>query len=408
MIRILVLLFSFFVLNFSPVFSDTNQDTLPIGNSKYKFFMSKIEKNQIIETSTNKVVSISDIVNKNFATDVFIIGEYHDNYECHKFQKEFIEALHRKYPKIVVGFEFFLRNQNSILERWSAGNITEDELLKKVGWYKRNSLSYGYTKMIMDVIKKNKIKAIGLNIDRKIVHKVATMGLKSLSKEERRLFPTINIYNREHEYFIKTIFAKIAIQVPLWFKNMYNAQKCWDVIMAESMRKILSMKKYKNYKGVIIAGSAHVTYKLGIPFRYKAAKKSLRSTTIVPVHLPLKKDKSEGQGMSPMMKMIAGNLKPVAIFSRGLGDYIFSVPQSDRSYFPVLGIRGSLNNNQFVISKVNNGSIAEKNGIKKGDIIISINGNKMTSIEQLRLLMLKKNWNDLIGFKIIKNIKIEK
>jgi S1-C subfamily serine protease len=91
-----------------------------------------------------------------------------------------------------------------------------------------------------------------------------------------------------------------------------------------------------------------------------------------------------------------------------LGDYIFSVPQSDRSYFPVLGIRGSLNNNQFVISKVNNGSIAEKNGIKKGDIIISINGNKMTSIEQLRLLMLKKNWNDLIGFKIIKNIKIEK
>ena len=408
MIRTLILLFSFFVLNFSPVFSDTNQDTLPIGNSKYKFCMSKIEKDQIIETSTNKVVSISDIVNKNSATDVFIIGEYHDNYECHKFQRDFIETLYKKYPKIVIGFEFFLRNQDSILERWRTGKITEDELLKKTGWYKRSSLSYGYTKMIMDVIKKNKIKVIGLNIDRKIVHKVATMGFNSLSKEEKKLFPTINIYNREHEYFIKTIFAKIAIQVPLWFKNMYNAQKCWDVIMAESMRKVLSIKKYKKYKGIIIAGSAHVSYKLGIPFRYKAAKKSLRLTTIVPVHLPLKKDKSEGEGMSPMMKMMAGNLKPVAIFSRGLGDYIFSVRQPEQSYFPVLGIRGSLNNGQFVVSRVNKGSIAEKNGVKKGDVIISIDGSRVNSNEQLKLLILKKNWNDSINFEIIKNIKIEK
>jgi uncharacterized iron-regulated protein len=88
---------------------DSNHDILPLGPSKYKFIIEKIEKDQVIQTATGKTVTLEDIVNQNPDTDVFIIGEAHDNYRCHTWQRDFIEALHKKYPKIIVGFEFFWR-----------------------------------------------------------------------------------------------------------------------------------------------------------------------------------------------------------------------------------------------------------------------------------------------------------
>jgi uncharacterized iron-regulated protein len=263
--------------------ADSQYDILPLGPSKYKFIIDKIEKDQVIDTAAGKVVAVEDIINQNMGTDVFIIGEAHDNYQCHTFQRDFIETLYKKHPKIIVGFEFFWREDENVLEQWRHGRISEDDVIKRTGWYKRGGQNYGYTKLIMDIIQKNNIKTIGLNVPRSILRTVSRKGFDQLSKEEKKLFPTLHIPNPEHEYFIKSIFGTFAAQVPMWFTNIYNAQKCWDVIMAESMRQALAKKEFKGYKGVIIAGSNHVSYKLGIPFRYRKADKRAKITTIVPV-----------------------------------------------------------------------------------------------------------------------------
>lgn len=397
-----------FLLLFGAMFlaaADEEHNSLPLGPSPHKFDLGKVEKDQIVETATMKSMSIGEIVESTKQTRVYIIGEFHDSYGCHRFQRDFIESLFKKYSKIVVGFEFFKKSDNPVLELWRTGKISEKELLEKTGWYKKTSLNYGYTRLIMNVIQKYKIKSIGLNIDRSVLHKVSRKGFDSLTDNEKELFPTIDVKNPEHRFLIKTVFGKFAVQVPFWFENIYKAQKCWDVIMAESMKKALQ-DELKGYRGVIIAGNFHVAYKLGIPYRYKLADDSIKMTTIVPVYLPEKKEEKEDE--HPMLKMLAKNLQPVAVFSRGIGDFVFSILQPEVTDFPNLGITFKLKEGQFKITDVKKKSMASENGLKKGDIIEQVDGVQIKTLEQLRLLLATKNWNDSILFGIKKKIEIKK
>jgi len=393
-----------------PAAIKSQQDILPLGPSIHRLTIGKIEKDQIIDTSTGKNVTLAEIVKKTAKTEVYIIGESHDNYECHAFQRDFIEALYKKYPKLVVGFEFFLREDNDLLDQWRTGQISEEELIEKTGWYKRGAQNFGYTRVVMEVIKKYGIKTIGLNVPRDILHTVSRKGFDQLTPKEKKLFPTIDIPNPEHEFFIKSIFGTFAVQVPPWFKNIYAAQKCWDVVMAESMRQFLSQKEYKDYKGIIIAGSNHVDYKLGIPFRYKKSRPKTKITTIVPILLPeeKKEDDKDDDEVHPMMKKMGKSLNQAAAFSRGIADYVFSAVKPLDSHFPVIGFTVEDKDGKFMVKRVTKKSIAEKNGIRKGDQITEIDNVQIESMEQLRLLVSQKRWDDPISIKVIKNIELKK
>lgn len=397
-------------LGTSFLLADSQTDILPLGPSKFKLEIAKIEKDQIMQTATAKQVKLEELVDRYKDTDVFIIGEAHDNYDCHMFQRDFIDALYKKYPKLIVGFEFFWRQDNELLEKWRSGQISEEELIKQVGWYERGGQNYGYTRLIMDVIKKNKIKTIGLNIPRKIVRKISRGGFDSLSTEEKALFPTIDILNPEHKYFIKSVFGLMAVQVPVWFTNIYSAQKAWDVIMAESMIEYLKKKEFKGYKGIIIAGNNHVAYKLGIPFRYKKAARKARITTISPILLPSEKkddDDDDGEG-HPMMKAMAKYMKPASLFSRGIADYVFSARQPAYHVFPVLGVSLKMQEKKLMVTRVSKDSIAKTHGLAKGDQVTSVDGIDITSLEQFRTIVAQKNWDDSFSLGVIKKIELKK
>lgn len=395
---------------FGPWFSraESNLDTLPIGPSPFRLAIDKIETGQVLHTASMKAVSIPDMARENKYTDVFVIGEAHDNFDCHILQRDFIEALFKEHPQIVVGFEFFLREDNGALEAFRLGQIDEAELLKRTGWYQKSSLNYGYTRLVMEVIQKYRIKVIGLNVSRDILHQVSRRGFNTLPKEQQAMFPTLHLVNPEHEYFIKSVFGLFAAQVPMWFNNMYTAQKCWDVIMAESMRLTLAKPAFRGYKGVIIAGSNHVAYKLGIPFRFRAADKKARLTTIVPVFLPEEKEAGPAAADNPMMKAMAGMMKPAALFSRGIADYVFSISRPPIDYFPVFGLQLEIKEGKLAVTQVTAGSLAEKNGLSPGDIITAIDGIPVTSVEQVRWLLAQKNWDDSFNLDLIKKIDIKK
>ncbi len=389
------------------LFSDSHQDTLPIGPSPYKYDLGKIEKNQIYETGSGKIVNLSDLVRAAGSADLIVIGESHDNYDCHVFQKDLIEALYQKYPRIIVGFEFFKREDDEALELWRNGQISESELIRKTGWYQKTSYNYGYTRLIMDVLKKYRIKTIGLNVSRDILRKVSRKGFDSLSPDEKKLFPGIKVSHPQHRYLIKTIFGDFALQVPFWFENVYDSQKCWDVVMAESMRQTLAKREFRGYKGIIIAGSFHVAYHLGIPFRFQRSDKRARLTTIMPVLIPTK-DKESDPEEHPMKKMFAKNLPAVAVFSRGIGDYVFSITTPPHSHFPELGFSCKKINDTIQIAAIKKKGLAEKYGLKKGDIIVMADGENLKTMEQLRSLLASKEWGGDIRLRLDRKIELKK
>ena len=121
-----------------------------------------------------------------------------------------------------------------------------------------------------------------------------------------------------------------------------------------------------------------------------------------------KEEEEEEEEAHPMMKMMGDSLKPAAIFSRGIADYVFAAHQPLHHYFPVIGFTIAEKNGKFVVTRVKKKSIAEKNGINKEDRVTAVDGVEITSLEQLRYLIAQKDWDDAITFGIVKKIDIKK
>ncbi|TFG80963.1 MAG: PDZ domain-containing protein [Chrysiogenales bacterium] len=384
--------------------ADNALDTLPIGASPQRLDLAVLQVGQIMATARGQEIDMPTLVRQNLDKDVFIIGEFHDSYACHLRQKEFIEALAKETPRLLVGFEFFNRDDDPLLDLYLNGKISEAELLEKTGWYQRGAMNFGYTRLVLETVRKLKLKAVGLNVPREMVSRVAKRGWAGLSAAERALFPGAERSHPEHEYFIRSTLGEFAVQVPLWFLNVYSAQKCWDTVMAESMRLALARPEFRGRKGIIIAGSAHVAYGLGIPWRYRLRDKRAKILTLVPVTVTAKKAETSEEE-NPMVKALAGQLKPAALFARGLADAVFAINAEEKPYFAEAGFSGKGNaEGLYVVERVGKGTPAEKCGLKKGDFILAVDGVPFKSLSGLRLLLSQKNWDDPLQLDIRKKI----
>lgn len=387
---------------------DKALDALPIGVSSHRLELAVLPAGKVMDTASGQEVDLPALVRQNLNRDVFIIGEFHDSYACHVWQKDFIEALAKEYPRLLVGFEFFNRGDDPVLDLYLSGKINEAELLQKTGWYQRGAMNFAYTRLVLETVKKLGLKAVGLNVPRELVSRVAKRGFASLSAAEQAMFPGAGRTYPEHEYYVRSTLGEFAVQVPLWFQNVYAAQKCWDTVMAESMRLALARPEFRGRKGIIIAGSAHVAYGLGIAWRYRLRDKRAEILTLVPVMVASKKSESS-EKENPMVKALAGQLKPAAVFVRGLADVVFAVAAEEKPYFAEAGFSGKMNVDRlFEISQVGKESPAEKSGLRVGDRILAIDGVPVKSLEALRLILAQKNWNDSLELEIRKKVTLSK
>ncbi|MBN2346978.1 MAG: ChaN family lipoprotein, partial [Candidatus Aminicenantes bacterium] len=250
------------------------------------------------------------------------------------------------------------------------------------------------------------LKAVGLNVPRELIRRVAKNGTAGLSAGEKSLFPGVERGDSQHEFFIRSTLGDFAVQMPMWFRGIYAAQKCWDTVMAESMRRALARPGLRGHKGVIIAGSAHVAYGLGIPWRYRRADRSARILTLVPVQVAADK-KESGAEENPMVSALAGQLKPAAVFSRGLADVVFALSAESKPHFAEAGFSGRMNAEGTVeVERVSEGSPAAAAGLKKGDRILAVDGMPVKSLEELRLLLARKNWGDKLDLDIRKALPL--
>lgn len=387
---------------------DKALDALPIGVSSHRLELAVLPAGKVMDTASGQEVDLPALVRQNLNRDVFIIGEFHDSYACHVWQKDFIEALAKEYPRLLVGFEFFNRGDDPVLDLYLSGKISEAELLQKTDWYQRGAMNFAYTRLVLETVKKLGLKAVGLNVPRELVSRVAKRGFAALSAAEQAMFPGAGRTYPEHEYYIRSTLGEFAVQVPLWFQNVYAAQKCWDTVMAESMRLALARPEFRGRKGIIIAGSAHVAYGLGIAWRYRLRDKRAEILTLVPVMVASKKSESSEEE-NPMVKALAGQLKPAAVFARGLADVVFAVAAEEKPYFAEAGFSGKMNaDGLFEISQVRKESPAEKSGLRVGDRILAIDGVPVKSLEALRLILAQKNWNDSLELEIRKKVTLSK
>ena len=205
--------------------------------------------------------------------DVIYVGEEHTSKGSHEIQLDVLKKTYEiKNSKICVGFEMLNRTLQDILDKYINSEISEEEFLNQVNWEKEWGFDFNLYKPIFDFIKEKKLKAIALNVPRKIVSKVARGGLSVLDDNEKKLIAKeINIVkDRDYnEYLEKTFYGhgKNPMNKIMSFDNYKLSMAVWNESMGEKVSDFL--RENPNYTFIVIAGNGHIMYNAAIPWSVK-------------------------------------------------------------------------------------------------------------------------------------------
>ena len=303
---------------------------------------------------------------------VVLIGETHDRLDHHLIQLEIIRGLHAIHPKIAIGMEAFQQPFQRHLDDYVAGKLSKRELLRETEYYQRWGYDFRLYEPILSFAREHRLPLVALNLPKELTQKVGERGIDGLSDEERAEIPDeIDRSDSVYEERLEEIFNLHPQRNRQSFDHFLEVQLLWDEGMAERAAGFL--ESHPEYTMVILAGSGHIVYGSGIPRRLE--RRTPVSTAIV-------------------LAGWEGELGPE------IGDYLLLPQERD---LPAAGRIGAFldeDEDRLEVSSCTSGSACDKAGLKAGDQILSLEGQPITSMADLKLIMWDKSPGDRIEMEI--------
>ncbi|MBN1271767.1 MAG: ChaN family lipoprotein [Candidatus Aminicenantes bacterium] len=388
--KIFIHIICFFVMS-AGLFSQEEEDKtylLSIGNESLKNKVMEIAPGKIYETRNGEPISFGKMIQKMKNSRYIYLGETHDSLPMHNIQQQIIQALVIKYRRVAVGLEMFLSQQQQVLNKWSLGLLTEEEFIHESRWYVTWNFHFEYYAPVFRLAREWKIPLYGLNVERDIISKIRMRGWDSLLPEEKGKVPKPDLSHEEHRKLIRTIFENSDLPpqmkgrgLDMMFEGLYRAQSAWDEVMAANAVKAAEIE---GTKLVVLAGSGHMIYNLGINRRVWE-RDSQPFSTVICVNVPADQEKIR--------------------VSRSLGDFIWCLSAEERPAFPAAGLRlknvAGLDN--LVIREKALSGAAKNTDFQKGDVILSVDDKPFSDINNLRFYLSRFTWGDSVVFKILRN-----
>lgn len=365
---------------------------LAIGDARLKNKTLEVTAGEIYSARSGKTLPFPKMI-QDMATSRFLyVGESHDNMAMHDIQLRVIQALYEKDKNMAVGLEMLPVGTQPVLDRWSQGQLSEEDFIREVQWYIFWNMNFGYYRKIFDFAKENKIPLFALNVPRDIITKIRLKGWEGLSEEEKLLVPRPDLSSEDHKTLIRTIFESTEIPHQMkgeglekMFEGLYRAQVAWDEVMAANA--IWGEEKGKS-KTVVLAGSGHLLYNLGINARVYE-KNRLPYKTVIAVSL------------SPAGKNV--------LVERSLADYVWGIPEEERPVFPAVGLAfkkfEGLEN--LVIERTPIDGVALGEDFQKGDVVLSVDGKTFADINELRIYLARFKWGEESKFRLLRNGEVK-
>ena len=380
-------------------------DLLPLGDPARANDLSGAMPGEIVATSSGEVVSVETMAAGLASARVILLGEEHTHLAQKYRIAEILEAIADVQPNLVLGMEFFLNGDAEILARWGRGELAGETFLREVGWYDRGTYRWGYYEPFMRVAFERSIPVVGLNVPREIPRAVNRRGLDGLTDEQRTIVGEVVVDDSpQHRYLVSRYFGDTIVQMPSsWFDNMYAAQCLWDTVMARSILRALP----KDGAVVVVVGSGHVAYDLGIGRRISDERRRLglseiEVATYCPVQAPIPDPEGEGLGGHPMG---GGGEQPggaPAVFSRSLADYVGVFENTGGvDAWPTMGMKLKAGDGgEPVVSIAWPDSRASEAGFETGDVILDLNGEDVEDLTSFRMMLSRLEWGDRVDARV--------
>jgi uncharacterized iron-regulated protein len=381
-------------------------ELLPLGRADRAYEAASATAGTVYDAATGTPVTLEELAAELVQSRVVLLGESHTDMAQKEFHGALFAAMAELEPNLVLGMEFFLRSDDEALAAWSAGAIDEAELLRRTQWYERGTYNFGYYRPVMEVARERGLRVVGLNVPRSIPRAVNRGGLDSLDDEQRAEVGEIVVGDSpQHRYLISRYFGEtVALLPPGWFDNMYAAQCLWDVVMARSILDNLGPEETM----VVIVGSGHVAYGLGIPQRIQeelaaggGAEMAVLTFCPVTAPPPPKDDDPEGHPMGGHGHGMGAPTEKPAQFTRSLADFVGVFPDTGGiEAYPTVGLSLKEVDGAPVVSMAWPDTLAESVEFASGDRIVDVNGVQPGNLTDLRMMLSEIRWGQRLGFTV--------
>jgi len=360
---------------------------LQIGAPQYKNKVLDVVPGEIASVKKGKPVLFAQMI-KDMKTSRFVyIGETHDSLPMHDIQFRVIQALHEQDPKLAIGMEMLPSTFQDVLDRWSLGVLSQEEFIRHLQWYITWNFNFGFYEKIFQFAKDNRIPVYALNAPREVITKIRMKGWDALTDEEKNLVPKPDLSNEQHRLYVRTIFETMEMPpqmkgagLEMVFEGLFRAQSAWDEVMAANAVK---GAEEEGRRMVVLAGSGHLLYNLGIN-RRAFEKNKLPMSTVITVAVP--------KGRKSLQ------------VERSLGDFIWGIEEEERPAFPSVGLNfkkfDGLEN--LVIQQKPTDGAAKGLDLEKGDVILSVGGKPFSDVNEVRMFLAGFKWGDEVVFKILR------
>ncbi|MCK5905923.1 MAG: ChaN family lipoprotein [Gammaproteobacteria bacterium] len=330
----------------------------------------------VISKNTNGAITVIDVRNRNLLSKivpelikskVVLVGESHTTYSDHQNQLAVIKAMRPHWSNMGVGLEFIQSPYQKVLDAYVAGDIDDAEMLKKTQWYQRWKYDFRLYREIFHYAKKYKIPLFALNAPTELTKKISKKGIAGLTAEDRRYLPKKITRDKAYRDRLLKVFHQHSQTSSKKLDRFVDVQLAWDESMAMNAAKAIQSGRVN--KMIVLAGSGHVI-RQGIPVRLD---KRLATKSMI------------------IVNQFEEDLSQIDFVLQGKN---IKLPLAGKIGIMMVAVEGK----QAI--KVDEVLKKHKGGLKKGDVILAINGQKIESIGDVKINLLDKRSGEVLKMKI--------
>jgi aminopeptidase N len=333
-----------------------------------------------VDTATGQALGPDELAARLDKTRLLLLGESHTSVESHRVQLHVLRALARRGRAIRVGLEMFPYTEQASLDSWNAGRWSEAEFVDKARWYEHWGYHWGYYRDVLLFARAQNIPIFAVNAPRDLVAAVRKTGIASLSAEQAaRMPPKVDTDSADHLALFKAQVGggdrlHDGMTDEAW-KGMQAAQATWDAAMAWNAVQALKAASDPNAIMVVLVGSGHVAYGLGIERQARAW--------------------FGGSVASVIAMSLADDEGPTGAVRASYANFVWGVPREPDSAWPSLGVSTrTAEGGRRPIIDVEKDSPAAHAGLKVGDVLVKIDDVAIDSREAMSRQMASYNWGD--------------
>lgn len=239
-----------------------------LGNPQNPYPLTSAPKvGEIVHLPTGTVVSLAQMIAVAGDARVVYVGETHDNPASHRLELQTLQGLEERHPgKVALGMEMFVRSQQPALDLWVAGKLDEKSFLKEARWFDNWKMDFAYYRELLVFARDRHIPVIALNAEQSLVKAVRDKPLSELSAEQKAQLPELDRDDPYQRGMAQGIFGGHS-HGNRNIEAFLRIQTLWDETMAESAARYLASPAGKERQLLVIAGGNHISYGFGIPRR---------------------------------------------------------------------------------------------------------------------------------------------